>query len=53
MRIFFYRVHVACDTTFIYWEQGAFKLYLQDLFLTVRDPHRLHVRFDLFITEFF
>ena len=41
---FFSRLHAACDTTFLYWEQNSFRLYLQDLFLTVRDPHRLHVR---------
>ena len=42
----FARLHAACDTTFIYWERNSFRLYLQDLFLTVRDPHRLHVRSD-------
>ena len=41
---FSFRLHVACDTTFLYWEKNSFTLYLQDLFLTVRDPHRLHVR---------
>ncbi|CAF0996554.1 unnamed protein product, partial [Didymodactylos carnosus] len=35
----------ACDTTFTYWEQNSFRLYLQDLFITVRDPHRLHYIF--------
>ncbi|CAF3374323.1 unnamed protein product [Rotaria sp. Silwood1] len=39
------RLYHACDTTFIYWEQNSFGLYLQDLFLTVRDPHRLHYIF--------
>ncbi|CAF0880881.1 unnamed protein product [Rotaria sordida] len=39
------KLHHACDTTFIYWEQNSFRLYLQDLFLTVRDPHRLHYIF--------
>lgn len=46
VRLTFARLHAACDTTFIYWEQNSFRLYLQDLFLTVRDPHRLHVRSD-------
>ncbi|CAF5185692.1 unnamed protein product, partial [Rotaria magnacalcarata] len=39
------KLHAACDTTFLYWEQNSFRLYLQDLFLTVRDPHRLHFIF--------
>jgi WASH complex subunit 7 len=42
------KLHAACDTTFIYWEQNSFRLYLQDLFLTVRDPHRLHFIFAAF-----
>jgi len=45
LALFSEKLHTACDTTFIYWEQNSFRLYLQDLFLTVRDPHRLHFIF--------
>jgi len=38
-----YRVQRACDCSFLFWHRVVIPIYLQDMFETVTDTHRIHV----------